>query len=78
MKELAVEIEAKREKAKKDKAENKKIIVVGKQAVHFKDGKKVIVPSKVIYQDVKESQPMDEEKMQQPVSGAIQPEKPNA
>ena len=43
MKEMAIDIEAKREKARKDKIENKKIMIVGKQAVHFKDGKKVIV-----------------------------------
>lgn len=77
MKELAIDIEAKREKARKDKIENKKIMIVGKQAVHFKDGKKVIVPSKVTYQDVKENQPMDEEKAQ-PVNGGGPSEKPSA
>ena len=79
MRDLAKDIELKRENAKKDKAENKKIVIEGKQKTIFKNGKKMIIPSKVIMEDVSEvPRTMDEERIpalvsENPNSSSIMP-----
>lgn len=73
MRDLAKEIDVKRENAKKDKAENKKIVIEGKQKTVFKNGKKMIIPSKVIMEDVTEApRTMDEEKIPNPAPEGAQ------
>ena len=52
MKDNHREYEERRETSKKDKAENKRVVLEGKQRTIYKGGKKIIVPSKVVIQDV--------------------------
>lgn len=57
------EYERKRDIAKKDKLENKKAVVEGKQKTIMKDGKKIIIPCKVTYEEDKQPNKMAEEQI---------------
>ena len=54
MKDNLKDYEARREVAKRDKLENKKTVIVTKQNTIIKNGKKIIVPSRVQYEEDKD------------------------
>ena len=49
--------EEKRQTSRNERVENKRVVLEGKQRTIFKEGKKFIIPSKLIIQDINEPIP---------------------